>query len=202
MPPDRLIARLRRAGRNWAADRGGAAAVEFALTIIPFLMLLFFICQVGLYFFSQQALDYATRLAARQVMIGSVQAQGLSASQFKTGLLCPALKMPLDCSKITVSLSLVAKTSNTTADTGIYAFMQQSVPSLNPANLDASKGSFCAGAPGDYIFIDVAYKFPIFVDVSKLAGSSNAMNPMVLRSTAFVANEPYQAASGSTGTGC
>jgi hypothetical protein len=187
--------------RAFRTEKSGAAAVEFAITVIPFIAFLFMIFEVGLYFSSQQALDYATRSAARQVMTGSVQAQGLSASQFKTTLLCPALRMPLPCNSITVSLYKIAKDSDPTAGTGIYAFIDQSVPSLNPPNLDVSKGTYCAGAPGDYIFVDVAYKFMTLIDISKLVGGG-AMTALILRSTAFIANEPYSAASGSTGAGC
>ncbi|NEU15001.1 pilus assembly protein [Methylobacterium sp. BTF04] len=192
---------------DWKArfiyDKSGAAAVEFALTAIPFLGFIFVIIQVGLYFFSQQSLDYATRLAARQIMTGYVQAKSLTADQLRSSIICPALSINISCNNITVAVNIVPKTSNSTSGTGIYAYINQSVPSLKPANLDASKGTFCTGSPGDYIFIDVAYNFSGFLDlIPIIAGPLISRDIMVLRSTAFIANEPFQSAAGSTQSGC
>jgi Flp pilus assembly protein TadG len=57
----------RRAGR----DEGGAAAVEFALVLIPLLWLVFGLIQYGWYFYAMQSGSSAVGDAARRVAVGN-----------------------------------------------------------------------------------------------------------------------------------
>ncbi|WP_132252434.1 TadE/TadG family type IV pilus assembly protein [Methylobacterium segetis] len=183
-------------------DGAGSAAVEFALTAVPFLGFVFVIFQVALYHFALQSLDSATRTAARLVMTGNVQAKSISASQFRTQLLCPALRVPIDCSKITVSISKIAKVSSAQSGSGIYAFIDQTLPALRPVNLDPNKSVYCLGGPGDYLFIDVAYSFLSFGRFVQAYFGESLGEALILRSTTFVYNEPFQVSSGSAQAGC
>jgi Flp pilus assembly protein TadG len=54
------------------AERG-AAAVEFALVLVPFLVLVFGIIQYGFYFYSAQAGSQAANAAVRQLSVGNCQ---------------------------------------------------------------------------------------------------------------------------------
>ena len=176
-------------------DVSGAAAVEFAMTVVPFLGFIFAILQVALYHFALQALDAATRTASRQIMTGTVQARALSADDFKTTLLCPALKMPLACGKIVVSIT---KVSSAPTAPNVAPFIQASIPDLVPVNLDGSKSTFCPGVSGDYLFIDVAYSLlNVGSFIQKIVGSP-FKDAMILRSTNFIYNEPFQSATGSS----
>jgi Flp pilus assembly protein TadG len=60
---------------KWQRRRGqrGAAAVEFALIMIPLLYILFGIIQYGWYFYAMQTGTSATAEAARRVSVGSCQ---------------------------------------------------------------------------------------------------------------------------------
>ena len=190
----RAVMRRFRAGAALSDERG-AAAVEFAMTVVPFLGFVFAILHVALYHFALQSLDAATRTASRQVMTGAVQSQGLTADQFRTTLLCPALRIPLSCANIVVSIT---KVSSAPAAPNIAPFIRSSIPALVPVNLDSSKSTYCLGVSGDYLFIDVSYSFinigafiqSVFGDVVK--------NSVVLRSTNFIYNEPFQSATGSS----
>jgi Flp pilus assembly protein TadG len=51
----------------------GAAAVEFALIMIPFLLLVFGLIQYGFYFYSAQSGSSAANAAARMVSVGNCQ---------------------------------------------------------------------------------------------------------------------------------
>lgn len=57
-------------------DESGAAAVEFALVLIPFLVLVFGLIQYGLYFFGVQQGSHAANSAVRQLSVGNCQANG------------------------------------------------------------------------------------------------------------------------------
>lgn len=176
------------------ASRSGSAAVEFALIVGPLLLFIIGILNVALYFFAAQALDQGTRLAARRILTGDVMAQGLTAAKFKTDVLCPALTFPLPCADITVSVSRVAAKSSASLKTGIYAFIDPTLPDLFPPNLSVDKGAFCTGVPGDYVFVDVAYKHPLFAVLGDLIfGPNNPGKAIVLRATYFLTNEPFAA---------
>jgi Flp pilus assembly protein TadG len=54
-------------------DENGAAAVEFALIMIPLLYIVFGIIQYGWYFYAMQTGTSATAEAARRVSVGSCQ---------------------------------------------------------------------------------------------------------------------------------
>ena len=64
----------RRYGRRHGED--GAAAVEFALILIPFLVLTFGLIQYGLYFWAAQSGAHTANVAVRQLSVGNCQAAG------------------------------------------------------------------------------------------------------------------------------
>src|SRR5579864_3816577 len=79
--------------------RRGATAVEFALIAVPFFALLIAICQTGLIFLAQEELQTATSQAARLILTGQAQKQGLSAGQFQQDV-CGNVAAMLTCSGI------------------------------------------------------------------------------------------------------
>lgn len=194
-PEDRdgqTVAR-RRLLRRFIGDRSGTSAIEFALLAAPFFGFLLFIMQVGLFHFSQQSLDFATRKAARQIMTGSLPAAARSLSGFKTTLICPNMLWKGSCDALIVNAYKVAKTSDSAAGTGIYQFVNAKTKTLVGPATDPTQMSFCLGGPGDYIFLDIAYPFPDFTGGLFSAGGSMFQ----LRSTSFIYNEPF-AGGGST----
>ncbi len=54
-------------------DEDGAAAVEFALVLVPFLIVVFGLIQYGFYFFAAQAGSSAANSALRQLAVGNCQ---------------------------------------------------------------------------------------------------------------------------------
>lgn len=51
-------------------DERGAAAVEFALVLIPFTVLMFGIIQYGFYFWTAESVNTAARESARRIVVG------------------------------------------------------------------------------------------------------------------------------------
>jgi Flp pilus assembly protein TadG len=70
MPSSRTVT-WRRPSRPHGED--GAAAVEFALVLIPFLIVVFGLIQYGFYFFAAQAGSSAANSALRQLAVGNCQ---------------------------------------------------------------------------------------------------------------------------------
>src|SRR5262249_32920530 len=84
---------------------GGSTAVEFGLIAIPFVALMFAIAETGLLYFADQTLETAVANTARLVRTGQVQAQGLSATDFKQKI-CDQVAPLLSCAdKLRVDVS-------------------------------------------------------------------------------------------------
>jgi Flp pilus assembly protein TadG len=62
--------------RRERRDEGGAAAVEFALVLIPMLYLVFGLIQYGWYFYAMQSGSSAVGDAARRIAVGNCQTTG------------------------------------------------------------------------------------------------------------------------------
>ena len=166
--------------RRFRRNRGGSAAVEFALVAPIFFALLFAIIESAMVFFASQLLETVTADSARLVMTGQAQAASMTQSQFKTGL-CARVAILFDCAN------------------GIYIDVQSysSFSSLNLADpIDAGRNfvppnNFSTGGPGDIVVVRVFYKWPLFVtsmgyDISNLTGGKR-----LLTATAAFQNEPY-----------
>jgi Flp pilus assembly protein TadG len=65
---------LRRSRVHQARPESGAAAVEFALVLIPLIALLLGMLQFGWYFFTAQSASSAARETARRLVVGSCTA--------------------------------------------------------------------------------------------------------------------------------
>ena len=87
-----MIPRLPAALRRFRRNEGGTTAIEFAMVIGPFLMLLFGIISVGFYFFVVFSLEYAVESASRVIRTGQAQTSNppMTVSQFKD-LVCTKL---------------------------------------------------------------------------------------------------------------
>ena len=96
--------------RRYAADRRGAAAVEFAIVAPLFLALLFSIFEAGYFFFVSSAVDQATARAARLIRTGQAQAEDtpISREAFFSEV-CKVVRAFGDCdAKMTVDVSRYA----------------------------------------------------------------------------------------------
>ncbi len=76
-------------------DEGGATAVEFALVLVPMLVIVFGLIQYGLYFYSAQTGSNTVNATARQLSVGNCQASGALQS-FVDGRLGAASTGPAD----------------------------------------------------------------------------------------------------------
>lgn len=138
MPLIAWLARAARDARRFARARRGTTALEFALVAPIFLLVICIIIENGLMLFAQSVLDSATRLAARQVMIGAVT----TSSGFQTAM-CANVSTFLNCSAMQF---YVASSSS--------AFPSVVWPSSTGT---FSSSSFSTGSGGDYVLVEVAY---------------------------------------------
>lgn len=151
-------------------DRRGAAAVEFAFVAPMFLLLVFFILQVGLSLFTQVVLDNATNAAARQIQIGSTTGASLSTVR------------ALICSK---TFYLVP---SCTSNLQIYATSATTFSGLVSPTFSGSTmtpTTFTPGGSGSYVLLEVAYKRPFSLPMASTVTGKFSISVVAFES------EPY-----------
>ena len=177
------LTRLRFAGfcERFARCRSGSAAVEFAMIAAPFLALIFLILNTAMAFVAQQTLQTATTQAARLVMTGQAQSQGMSASQFQQAI-CANLTALFTCSGIYVSVQTF--TTFTTMN---------STPSTAFANgtFNSAGMPYTLGNKGDIELIQVFYQWPIFATGLGFNFSNDGGTTDLLIASAAFRNEPF-----------
>ena len=161
------------------ADRRGVAAIEFALVAAPFMALLIAILETGIYFFADEVLQRATAQAARSIMTGQAQTNGLTTTQFQQNV-CTNAAPILSCGNIFVN----AQTFNSFG--GITPLNPLNNGSVNTAALN-----YQMGGPGDIVMVQVFYQWPVVsgplnFNLANMSGNSN-----LLVATVVFRNEPY-----------
>jgi Flp pilus assembly protein TadG len=166
--------------RSFASHNRGAAAVEFALVMLPFVALLFGIIQTAIVFFASQVLETAVSDSARLILTGQAQNGGYNLASFKTAV----------CAKIT---SLFNCQNNMYIDVRTYAdFAAISMTSQTDANGNLINNFvYQPGGPGDIVVVRLLYPWPLYMqlwnsNISNMAGSNR-----LLIATAAFRNEPY-----------
>lgn len=143
--------------KSFRADSNGAAAVEFALVVVPFLGLMGSIVETGFMFLSRQALEQATVAAGRAVMVGEVARQpGTAAAKetFFKNKLCDGASWFIACSDILYDVRPYAS----------FAAADLTSPVAN-GNFDTTGlPRFQPGNAGDIVVVRAYYKRPIYVD--------------------------------------
>ena len=176
----------------FAGDRRGAAAVEFALVSSALLLTIVFILMLGLVLYLGQALDRATAVASRQIMIGAVQKTNVGQSAFRTSLLCPALPAAMNCNEVIVNVKNLAKAPVANL---YYSLVNSAQTGVAIPTLSNGGASYDPGIQGDYIFVEVIYPMTFLPSfMSSIVGASATYNgtPAYLAvSTATFRNEQY-----------
>ncbi|HEY7459312.1 MAG TPA: TadE/TadG family type IV pilus assembly protein [Xanthobacteraceae bacterium] len=179
-----------RIGRRFVRRNDGAAAVEFAIVMVPFIGLTFAIIETALVFFAGQVLETAVADSSRLIMTGQAQKQGFSEAQFKSDL-CGRLQALFNCTtgiKIDVKKYAWAAGSDPIAQ---FAGANMSAPLDGDGNLDTTGFGYQPGAQGDIVVVKVVYEWPTFVRQFGLDLATLPSGKRLLMSTAAFRNEPY-----------
>ena len=170
-----LIRRLR-------SDTDGATAVEFAMVIGPFLMLLFGIIAVGLFFFTTFSLENAVEQAARVIRTGQAQQAGMTSAQFKEKV-CEFVPGHIDCNgKVHINVKSFANSAD---------IQVADLPKcLNNDGTLRQSADFVPGGPSVVVLVWLCYewdmaKFP-FINLGDMANGSR-----LIQATTTFRTEPY-----------
>ncbi|WP_092036775.1 TadE/TadG family type IV pilus assembly protein [Methylobacterium pseudosasicola] len=177
--------------RHYVRDRKGAAAVEFALVAMLFILALLFVMTVATILFINQFLDYATTRAARQILTGAAQASALDQASFKASL-CRNLPATLKCSNLVVNLYVVPTGSSSS---GYYTYVKSDLSGLAIPPLTPGSGQYTLGTRGQYQYLLVIYPITFLPSAfaSMLGGGAtfNGAPAYLTISTAAFRNELF-----------
>lgn len=162
-----------RTGGIWR-DRGGAAAIEFAL-VLPILMgVILGTVEIGLVGLVSNTLDAAVQKAARSIRVGETGAP-IDAAGFKTAVCNGMFESQASCqAKLAVSVRRFAN----------FAAAQT-------AASDAATGQFDKGGAGDIILVKATYQWPFFMPFFNLGFQQSGPTTLLLDARTTFKNEPY-----------
>jgi Flp pilus assembly protein TadG len=178
MPPSTVTKTniLHRFRRN----RGGSAAVEFALVAPLFFAVLFAIIELALVFFASQILETVTQDTARLIMTGQAQNASFTQAQFKNAV-CAKLVTMFDCVN---GVSIDVQSYKAFASVDISNPIDEGKNFVPPNN-------YLPGGPGDIVVVRLFYKWPLFVTGLGFDIANIGKNQRLLTATAAFQNEPY-----------
>jgi Flp pilus assembly protein TadG len=171
-------ATLRSILRRFRRNRGGSAAVEFALVAPVFFALLFAIIETAIVFFAGQVLETITQDSARQILTGQAQTAGSTQADFKT-LVCSKIPALFSCGNIYVDVE------------SFPAFSNVSITSHVDGSCNFTTMQYSPGGPGDTVVVQLFYQWPLFVTGLGYNITNCGSSKRLLIATAVFRNEPY-----------
>ncbi len=149
----------------------------------PLIGLILAALQIAIIVFFDQALQTVTTDAARMLMVGTAQKQGLTQSKFTTAV-CAMAPSVFACGNLMVDVQSFSTFSS--ANTSPLS------PTYNSDGTIASTWSYNPGGPGSIVVVRLMYNWPVVTGPFNfgLANQSNGAHLMV--GTAVIKNEPYQ----------
>ncbi len=178
--------------KQFARGRSGAAAVEFALVSSFLFLTIAFVMVVALIIYQNEALDFATGKAARQIMTGQVQQGSINQPAFRTQVLCPYLPAAMSCGKVIINVQTVAQGMQ---PNGYYTLVNAGVTALNLPALIVDAGAYTVGGAGAYQYLQVIYPVTfipgVFARILGGGATYGGSPAFLLVSTATFKNELY-----------
>ena len=183
-----LATALRNRFERFAAAREGAAAVEFALVVGPFLFMIFAVLELAVVSLLSSSLDTASERAARRIRTGQVQTAGETVGAFKTSL-CEGMNWL--ASGCEANIQVDVRTFQQFADTNIANPIKDCPPPGTGKCFDESSLLFNSGGPTDVVVVRTYYKWPLLTPFLSKALARLDGNVAVVISTQTFRNEPY-----------
>jgi Flp pilus assembly protein TadG len=162
-------------------DRRAATAVEFALVLLPFLMVLMTMINSALVLLAGQVLQTAATTAGRLILTGQAQTANFTAAQLKNSI-CASLTVMFNCS------------NNLYVDVESFSsFSTISLPNATNSNgrVNSAGFNYSPGGPNSIVIVRLIYQWPIIAPglTVGLANSANSTNTLI--ATVAFKNEPY-----------
>jgi len=174
---------LRRLIVRFGRKNDGAAAVEFAIVVVPFFAILFAIIELAFVFWAGQVLETAVHDTSRLIMTGQAQKQNFDQAKFKQEL-CGRVFGLFSCN---TGMIIDVRTS------GAFSSANMSKPTYKQdGTIDDTGFQYQAGGPGDIVVVRVMYEWPLILRTFGLDLADTPSGKRLLMSAVAFRNEPYQ----------
>ncbi len=174
---------LRRLVIGFGRKDDGAAAVEFAIVVVPFFALLFAIIELAFVFWAGQVLETAVHDTSRLIMTGQAQKQGFDQTKFKEEL-CNRVLGLFTCGA-GMLVDVRTSTGFGSANLGKPTFKANGA-------IDDTGFQYQQGGPGEIVVVRVMYEWPLILRTFGLDLADTPSGKRLLMSAVAFRNEPYQ----------
>jgi Flp pilus assembly pilin Flp len=176
-----LTARIRTRWENFAEDRRGATAVEFAMIAAPFLFLIFGLVEVCMIFIMSSLMEHAVSEASRPLRTGEAQNAEMTLEEFRQNV-CLEFYEILDCGN---RLSIDVRTINRFSDS------PSDLPLDEDGNVDDEDFGFDPGEANEIVTVRVFYAWDLITPFISQPMQNMSGSRHLLSATAVFRNEPF-----------
>ncbi len=180
------IGKINRRRNRWLKNQRGASAVEFALVMPVFLLLMMSTFEVGWFYFVNATLDTAITDISRKIRTGQVQGgTGFDKDDFFNDIVCPSLSFFGDCNQVaTAEVKTYSSFSELSLDSGSFVCRGDDAEAINNIQVD----------PGTESSIVRVRLCVLYRTLNPAIGINLATSPngdRRLKTTFIFRNEPY-----------
>ena len=178
-------------GQSFLSARSGAAAVEFAILVVPFLMIVFALIETSVAFAGEQLLANATETMARKLRTGEITGTTTKAEFRKQ--FCAEIAPIMTCSA--TEAQMPDKLFIDVRSFKDFESIPEAVPRIGNApngDLDTSKFDYAPGGAGSINILRAYYRWRVVTDLIRPyitdlrpAGSSRPKDYLMVATTAF-----------------
>jgi Flp pilus assembly protein TadG len=174
-------ASLMKTWHRFRRHQAGSAAVEFAIILPVFLLMLVGMIQIPLVFAAGQHLESATTRVGRLIQTGQVQSQGMTPAQFRSAL-CEQMGALLKCSGTNLRVE-VRRLSG-------FASVPRGIPIDEKGNFE-EEVVYQPGNAGEVVAVRVFYQFPVWLSAMLPTFANLPNGNRLLMSSVVFQNEPF-----------
>ena len=181
-PRDRATL-FRESLRSFVCDVRGVVAIEFALVMLPFSLLIFGIIEVAVLYLGAISLEDGVASAGREIRTGRVAAAGNGDQQLAAfqQALCAELAAVVACNN---NLTIEVRTFNSFAAVTF-------APLIDPVTGELVPTVFNPGGGGSINLVRVAYNYNIMTPLLGQYLGQGSTGTRTLESATVIQNEPF-----------
>lgn len=176
-----LTSRLQRKLSEWASDRRGQTAVEFALIAAPFFFIIFGLMEISLIFIMSTVLEHAVSDSSRGIRTGQAQEAGFSEVEFRNAV-CSKMFDLMGCDS---NLHIDVKRLNS------FSAANLSSPLDSDGNFDDSDFDFQPGNANDIVAVRVYYEWGLITPILSAPLANMANGKHLIQAATVFRNEPF-----------
>lgn len=176
-----LSSRLQRKLAEWASERRGMAAVEFALIAAPFFFIIFGLMEICLIFIMTTVLEHAVSESARAIRTGQAQEAGFSRIEFRNSV-CDEMFGLMGCDS---NLHIDVKRLNSFSSANLGS------PIDSDGNFDDGSFEFQPGGANDIVAVRVYYEWGLITPIMSAPLANLANGKHLISATTVFRNEPF-----------